>query len=193
VGWTIPKKLQLSIGSSFALQFYVILFVIWWRKKVCIRLKKYFTAVEKTHFFYISRSILGKYKKNRVVFWDFEHQYFIFMQNKRYIRNQHTKIHRKIYKSSKNNSRRNFTCRGPQGNFSKENWWGVPQVDFSQKNFLFKSNWFDVVFYADSEYDIYFAINSSYNGAKDQIATILSFDVSFLTLPDIRWLVFSFG
>ena len=136
MGWTIPKKLQLSIGSSFALQFYVILFVIWWRKKVCISLKKYFTAVEKTHFFYISRSILGKYKKNRVVFWDFEHQYFIFMQNKRYIRNQHTKIHRKLYTSSKNNSRRNFTCTPPQLFFSSILPCGPLQVKFRRELFF---------------------------------------------------------
>jgi hypothetical protein len=70
--------------------------------------------------------------------------------------------------------------------FRKKTGEGYHRSIFHKKNFLFKSNWFDVVFYADSEYDIYFAINSSYNGAKEQIATILSFDVSFLTLPDIR-------
>ncbi len=75
----------------------------------------------------------------------------------------------------------------PLTSFLSKNYPVVPyRSNFHKKKFLFKSNWFDVVFYADSEYDIYFAINSSYNGAKDQIATILSFDVSFLTLPDIR-------
>ncbi len=68
---------------------------------------------------------------------------------------------------------------------SKSFLWSL-QVDFSQKKFFFKSNWFDVVFYADSEYDIHFAINLSYNGAKGQIRTILSLGVSCLISPDIR-------
>jgi hypothetical protein len=47
-------------------------------------------------------------------------------------------------------------------------------------------------FYADSEYDIDFVLNSSYNDAQSQIRTLLSQGVSFVILPDIRRLGFFF-
>jgi hypothetical protein len=53
--------------------------------------------------------------KTMTVFWDFDYQKFIFIENKLLIRNQQSKIHRKLYVSSKCISRQNFTYRGPQG------------------------------------------------------------------------------
>ena len=58
--WTASKKHQLSLASSFALWFYVILFVIWWGRKLCISFKKYFTVVEKIHFFCITEQMIRK-------------------------------------------------------------------------------------------------------------------------------------
>jgi len=57
----------------------------------------------------------SKYYQNVIVFWDFAYQKLIFIENKHHIRNHESKIHQKLYISSKNNSRQNFVCTTPQG------------------------------------------------------------------------------
>ena len=94
----MPKKHQLSLASSFTLQFYVILLVIRWGKKLCIGLKRNFTITEEKHFFYVS----GKRSEKWDVFRDFDCKNMIFMENKRHIRNQKAKIHWKLDAPTKN-------------------------------------------------------------------------------------------
>jgi len=94
--------------------------VIWWGKKLRIGFFSIILYLRKVVFTISAR----KYCQNVIVFWDFDCEKLIFIENKRHIRNQQPKIHRKLYISSKNNSRQNFTRRGPQG----KNRWKNPLV-----------------------------------------------------------------
>jgi hypothetical protein len=86
------------------------------------------------------------------------------MQNKYDIRNQHKKLHQKLYILAKYIFHQNPTCTLPQYWFFEF----CPEVpygpNFSGKYVLLKYKVFDVVFYADSEYRIYFALKPCFGG-----------------------------
>jgi len=75
------------------------------------------------------------------------------MQNKHDIQNQHEKLHRMTYISSKNIFRQNSDVLPLRSIFPC----GPPRSNFDEKYFLMKYMSFDVVFHADSEYRVYFA------------------------------------
>jgi hypothetical protein len=90
------------------------------------------------------------------VFISFDHQTVTNEQKKCPIPNQHKKLRQLTYVSPKIISPLKHTCGGPQGFFQKSGLRGSTG-DFSWKIILVKYMLVDVVFCADSEYDICFA------------------------------------
>jgi hypothetical protein len=86
------------------------------------------------------------------------------MQNKHDIRNQHKKLHRTPYILAKYTFHQNWTCAPPQYWFFEF----CPEVpygsNFGGKYILLKYKVFGVVFYADSEYRVYFALEACFDG-----------------------------
>ncbi len=86
------------------------------------------------------------------------------MQNKHDIRNQHQKLHQKLYISPKYIFQQNLTRRVPQDKIQKTNTEGEYRSDFGGKYIFLKYKVFDVVFYTDSEYRVYFALKPRFDG-----------------------------
>ena len=79
------------------------------------------------------------------------------MQNKHDIQNQHQKLHRITYILSKNIFRQNSTHGGPQCKIEQKRAEGEYGSNVDEQHSLIKYMLFDAVFYADSEYHVYFA------------------------------------
>jgi hypothetical protein len=86
------------------------------------------------------------------------------MQNKHDIRNQHKKLHRTPYILAKYTFHQNLTRRVPQDKIQKNNTEGEHRSNFGGKYILLKYKVFGVVFYADSEYRVYFALEPCFDG-----------------------------
>ena len=101
--------------------------------------------------------------KNGVVFTIIQYNNLVIMQNQYHIRNQREKLHQSRYFLAKKFFHEKSTCGPPQPFFLK-NFAVVPHRSiFRGKIFLLKNIWIDAVFYADYEYNIFFALKLTYN------------------------------
>ena len=106
--------------------------------------------------FWIERIHAAKCSRKRLVFRDFNYRKLVFMENKYDIRDQHAKIHQKLYFLSRNISMKIFPLLPLSFLFRK--FLPVPpyRQNFHAKFFMVKNNFFGVFLHADSEYDTYF-------------------------------------
>src|ERR1700729_3791954 len=96
--------------------------------------------------------------KIRPVYLGFLNSKPIIKQYKHHIRNQHQKLSRKTYVSLKNNFHQKSALYTPTASyFEKFFLWSPSGSIFDESYFLMKHMFFDSVFDADSEYDVYIA------------------------------------
>ncbi len=95
------------------------------------------------------------------------------MKNKHDIRDQHGKIHQKLYFSSQNISIKIFALLPLRLLLGK--FWPVPPYrrNFHGKYFMMKNKFFGVFFHADSEYDTYFPQKTTFDNRNLEKLAVL--------------------